>query len=97
MNAPATPSCFLCADTGVASRIPVGPREHRSYELVACTCAKGRVFAAASREVHNLPAVPNVTTSEALSAAPPALDGGPVVGGVRGAGAVPSPYLPEGE
>ncbi len=44
-----------------------------------------------------VPAVPNVTTSEALSAAPPALDGGPVVGGVRGAGAVPSPYLPEGE
>lgn len=55
MNARAVSRCFDCADTGIQSRVPVGPRHARTYQLVPCTCSTGRVFAAASREVHNEP------------------------------------------
>ena len=96
MNAPARSRCFDCNDTGVQSRVPVGPRHQRTYELVPCTCSTGRVFAAASREVHNRPAAAAAVTSEV--SAPPRADQ-PVVdsGGSSGPIGARSAYLPEGE
>lgn len=41
--------CFPCGDTGVARRIPVGPRPCSEYTLVPCTGPIGRVFAATQR------------------------------------------------
>lgn len=51
MSAARVTRCFDCADTGIQSRVPVGPRERRAYQFVPCTCSKGRVFAAAERDL----------------------------------------------
>ena len=74
-----TPACFSCADTGVASRVPIGPRERRTYQPVPCTdCARGRVLGAVARE----PRTPKPTPSTPLRlvtepAAPDAQPSGP--------------------